>query len=115
MSIVAIRMSAFVNQLMNVHGLTAAAASGIAGNVAVESPKFDHTQKQFGGGPGRGLFQFEGGHLKAYNEFLSRNFLRDSMENQVKYVMENINNGVGFDIGAGNRKILQDAFKNGGP
>lgn len=115
MSIVSNRMIAVANQLQNVHGLSAAAAAGIMGNISVETGgSFDFLQTQFGGGPGRGLFQFEGGHLKAYNEFLGKNLLRDSAENQIKYVMENINNGVGFDIGAGNRKILQDAFKNGG-
>lgn len=115
MSVIANRKIAIANQLQNVLGFSAAATAGIMGNIAVETGgSFDFRQKQFGGGPGRGLFQFEGGHLKAYNEFLARNLLRDSMENQLKYMSENINNGVGFDIGAGNRKLLQDAFKNGG-
>ena len=115
MSVIANRKIAIANQLQNVLGFSAAATAGIMGNIAVETGgSFDFRQKQFGGGPGRGLFQFEGGHLKAYNEFLGRNLLRDSMENQLKYMSENINNGVGFDIGAGNRKILQDALKNGG-
>ena len=73
MSVIANRKIAIANQLQNVLGFSAAATAGIMGNIAVETGgSFDFRQKQFGGGPGRGLFQFEGGHLKAYNEFLAR-------------------------------------------
>jgi len=39
--------------------LTDEEASGIAGSIAVESPKVSPTQRQWGGGPGRGLLQWE--------------------------------------------------------
>ena len=34
-------------------------AAGMAGAIAVESPRVSSTQRQWGGGPGRGLFQHE--------------------------------------------------------
>ena len=108
------RQVAVANELSTKHGLRSEAVAGILGNIDVETGgTFDFTQKQVGGGPGRGLFQFEGGHLSAYRNFLTRNSLRDSASHQIDYVMNNIFDGEGFDIGAGNREILRDAFANG--
>ena len=108
------RQVAVANELSTKHGLRSEAVAGILGNIDVETGgTFDFTQQQVGGGPGRGLFQFEGGHLRAYRNFLTRNSLRDSASHQLDYVMNNIFDGEGFDIGAGNREILRDAFANG--
>lgn len=108
------RQVAVANELSTKHGLRSEAVAGILGNIDVETGgTFDFTQQQVGGGPGRGLFQFEGGHLRDYRNFLTRNSLRDSASHQLDYVMNNIFDGEGFDIGAGNREILRDAFANG--
>ena len=65
------------------------------------------------GGPGRGLFQFEGGHSRAYEDYKKANNLSPSIGAQVSYVLDNIYKGTGFDIGIKNRKDLQNIFATG--
>ena len=67
---------------------------------------------------GYGLFQFTDvkngeGHRTEYFKYLKANDKEDSIESQIDYVIDNINKGIGYDIGAGNRKKLQQIFKTG--
>jgi hypothetical protein len=89
------------------------AIAGILGNIAVETGEtFDYRTSQMGG-PGRGLFQFEGGHSRAYEDYKKANNLSPSIGAQVSYVLDNIYKGTGFDIGIKNRKDLQNIFATG--
>ena len=108
------RQVAVANELSTKHGLRSEAVAGILGNIDVETGgTFDFKIKAAGTEQSFGLFQLNGGHLSAYRNFLTRNSLRDSASHQLDYVMNNIFDGEGFDIGAGNREILRDAFANG--
>ena len=108
------RQVAVANELSTKHGLRSEAVAGILGNIDVETGgTFDFKIKAAGTEQSFGLFQLNGGHLSAYRNFLARNSLRDSASHQLDYVMNNIFDGEGFDIGAGNREILRDAFANG--
>jgi len=90
------------------------AIAGIMGNVSIETGgTFDYRTQQQGGGPGQGLFQFEGGHLQAYEQYKKDKNLTPSTSAQVNYVLDNIYNGVGFDIGAKNRQNLIKVFETG--
>ena len=89
------------------------AIAGILGNIAVETGEtFDYRTSQMGG-PGRGLFQFEGGHSRAYEDYKKANNLSPSIDAQVSYVLDNIYKGTGYDIGIKNRKDLQNIFATG--
>ena len=114
MSLINERIVAIANELSTKHGLCSGAVAGILGNIEVETGgTFDFKIKAAGSEQSFGLFQLNGGHLRAYRNFLTRNSLRDSASHQLDYVMNNIFDGEGFDIGAGNREILRDAFANG--
>ncbi len=100
---------------LKARGLPYAAIAGIMGNIDVETGgSFDYEQKQIKG-PGYGLFQFEGGHKKAYQNYLNKNERQDSEGSQIDYVLDNITKGEGYDIGAGNRKVLLETFKSNSP
>tara|TARA_R100001460_G_C3476650_1_gene167832 strand:+ start:150 stop:683 length:534 start_codon:yes stop_codon:yes gene_type:complete len=100
---------------LKARGLPYAAIAGIMGNIDVETGgSFDYKQKQIKG-PGYGLFQFEGGHKKAYQNYLNKNERQDSEGSQIDYVLDNITKGEGYDIGAGNRKVLLKTFKSNSP
>jgi len=100
---------------LKARGLPYAAIAGIMGNIDVETGgSFDYKQKQIKG-PGYGLFQFEGGHKKAYQNYLNKNERQDSEGSQIDYVLDNITKGEGYDIGAGNRKVLLETFKSNSP
>ncbi len=96
-------------------GFTPNAASGIMGNIGVETRyTYDYTKKQ-DKGPGYGLFQFEGNHMKNYQKFLKDNDAQDSMESQVDYMYDTIY-GEGKnrdDLGYGNAQKIQEVFKSG--
>ncbi len=53
-------------------GLTPAGVAALLGNAGVESAGFS-TGQQFGGGPGRGLFQWEGERRLGFEQFLKDN------------------------------------------
>jgi len=97
-------------------GFTPNAASGIMGNIGVETRyTYDYQKKQEKGGPGYGLFQFEGNHMKNYQKFLKDNDAQDSMESQVDYMYDTIY-GEGKnrdDLGYGNAQKIQEVFKSG--
>jgi len=102
-----------LNSQDDIASLRQEAIAGILGNVAVETgDTFDYRTQQRGG-PGQGLFQFEGGHLRAYEDYKRKNMLQPSINAQVRYMLDNIYNGVGFDIGIANRKKLQEVFEEG--
>lgn len=96
-------------------GFTSNAAAGIMGNIGVETGyTYDYTKKQ-DGGPGYGLFQFEGNHMKNYQNFLKENKVQDSMQSQVDYMYDTIY-GEGKnrdDLGYGNAQKIQEVFKSG--
>ena len=53
------------------------------------------------------------GHRTEYFKYLDTTNKDDSIESQIDYVMDNINKGIGYDIGAGNREKLKEIFKTG--
>ena len=96
------------------------ASAGLLGNISVESPKFlfDQEENTTRKNKGYGLFQFTNnlkneGHRVEYFKYLEKTKKEDSIESQIDYVMDNIYKGIGYNIGAGNRKKLQEVFKNG--
>ena len=101
---------------LSIRELNPSAIAGIMGNIEHETGgSFDFRQKQYEGGPARGLFQFEAGHQTAYQKYLEDNNLRDRPESQIDYVLDNIYSGIGHDLGEENRKDLREVFKSGSP
>jgi len=102
-----------VTDYMKSKGWKQSVINGMLGNIEVESAgSFDFNQKQIGGGKGHGLFQLD--YMKEnYKEFLGINGLSDSMESQIDFVGEIINNDTYHDIGAGNRQKLNTNTFNG--
>jgi len=89
--------------------------AGIMGNISVETGgSFDPTQRQKGG-PGRGLFQMEGGMLNAYNRYIKNNELPNNAETQINFINNVLSGDSVYDIGAGHRKALRKAFASGSP
>ena len=63
---------------------------------------------------GYGLFQFTGGHLSSYLDYLKDTEQKDSPDAQTKFVYANIyNENPPHVIGAGNQKKIQNAFDDG--
>ena len=105
------------------------AIAAIMGNIAIENSKFITNEEEIGDintlknkQRGYGLFQFTDyrdntgkivGHKTEYNKYLSNGNKRDSAQSQVDYVLANIFNGQGHNIGAGNRTNLVGAITNG--
>ena len=86
----------------------------LLGNIDVETGgSFDYQQVEDTSEEekGYGLFQFTGGHLSSYLEYLKDTEQKDSSDAQIKFVYANI-----YDktpphvIGAGNQKKIQEAF-----
>jgi len=50
--------------------------------------------------------------ISEYNKYLKNTNKEDSAESQIDYVLDNIYEGIGYDIGAGNRKKLQKIFQS---
>lgn len=76
---------------------------------------FDPLQKQYGGGPGRGLIQMEGKMLKGYQDYLSKTKSKDSVDSQLNFIGDIMTSGKNYDIGAGNRNKLADAINTNDP
>jgi hypothetical protein len=89
---------------------------GLLGAIDVETGgSFNHLKKQDGGGPGRGLFQFEGKHLSDYNDYLKDNGLTNSGENQIAFVYKNMtmkSSKAPHDLGWRSRGELQGMFNS---
>lgn len=87
-------------------GYGPAAIAGILGNVDVETGgSFDPSQKQYGGGPGHGLFQFD--FMKPYY-FKWLGDREDSIESQIDFMHDMIYGDQQDILGRGNAKKLQD-------
>ena len=100
--------------------LSPEASAALLGNMYAEGGNFAFDQEEVTDrkNKGYGLFQFTDvrdgeGHRTEYFKYLQANDKQDSIESQIDYVMDNINKGIGYDIGAGNRKKLQRIFKTG--
>jgi len=101
--------------------LSPEASAALLGNMYAEGSNFAFDQEEEGvtrKNKGYGIFQFTDvrdgeGHRTEYFKYLKDNDKDDSIESQIDYVMDNINKGIGYDIGAGNRKKLQRIFKTG--
>jgi hypothetical protein len=97
-------------------GYPSESIAAIMGNIAVEAPTFDFTQRESGKkkgiNQGMGLFQYTGGRQKDYARYLRDNDLKDSAPNQMEYFHEQISSTVPdgelpYDAGGLNRKRLQ--------
>lgn len=97
-------------------GYPSESIAAIMGNIAVEAPTFDFTQRESGKkkgiNQGLGLFQYTGGRQKDYARYLRENDLKDSAPNQMEYFHEQISSTVPdgelpYDAGGLNRKRLQ--------
>ena len=95
------------------------ASAAILGNMFAEGDKFNFNQEEntIKKEKGYGLFQFTDvadgkGHRTEYFKYLKNTNKKDSAESQIDYVLDNIYEGIGYDIGAGNRIKLQNIFKN---
>ena len=95
------------------------ASAAILGNMFAEGEKFNFNQEEntTRKRKGYGLFQFTDvadgeGHRTEYFKYLKNTNKKDSAESQIDYVLDNIYEGIGYDIGAGNRIKLQNIFKN---
>lgn len=68
-------------------GLSKPQVLGLLGNIAVETMgSFNPTQKQLGGGPGRGLIQMEVGTTR-YKDFLSKVKNPNNLNDQFDYIL----------------------------
>jgi len=76
------------------------------GNIDVETGgSFDYTQKQYGGGPGYGLFQFD--FMKSYYySWLQSHKFSDSEESQIRFVVATLKGDQTNILGAGNAKRI---------
>ena len=100
--------------------LSPEASAALLGNMYAEGSNFafDQEEKTNRKNKGYGLFQFTDvrdgeGHRTEYFKYLDTTNKDDSIESQIDYVMDNINKGIGYDIGAGNREKLKEIFKTG--
>ena len=112
------------NNIKSIHNyltkrISPEASAAILGNMFAEGEKFNFTEEEITTKErkGYGLFQFTDeakgkGHRTEYNKYLKNTNKEDSAESQIDYVLDNIYEGIGYDIGAGNRKKLQKIFKS---
>tara|TARA_R110001606_G_scaffold312753_1_gene459413 strand:+ start:161 stop:691 length:531 start_codon:yes stop_codon:yes gene_type:complete len=89
----------------------------LLGNIDVETGgtfdfrQIENTTKEQ---KGYGLFQFTGGHLSSYLDYLKDTEQEDSVDAQTKFVYSNIyDKNPPHVIGAGNQKKIQKAFDDG--
>ena len=89
----------------------------LLGNIDVETGgTFDYQQVENTSKEqkGYGLFQFTGGHLSSYLQYLEDTEQEDSADAQIKFVYANIyDKNPPHEIGAGNQKKIQKAFDDG--
>lgn len=86
------------------------AIMAMLGNIDVETDgSFDPMQKQYEGGPGRGLFQFDF-HKKNYAQYLKRKGLENNEDSQVRYVYDSIYGDEKEFLGFGNARKLRTLF-----
>ena len=91
----------------------------LLGNIDVETGgSFDYRQVEDTArqNKGYGLFQFTGGHLTSYLDYLEDTNQEDSADAQTKFVYENIySDDPPHVIGAGNQKKIRKVFEDGSP
>jgi len=114
-----------IRQLLSESGFNDAAIAGIMGNIEVETGgSFDPQQKQYSGGPGRGLFQMESGEgkLDEYQTWLKKTGRQDSDASQIQFFRDTIYDPsgvkdiVGVDVaGFGNAEKLREVFETDDP
>jgi hypothetical protein len=114
-----------IRQLLSKSGFGDAAIAGIMGNIEVETGgSFDPQQKQYSGGPGRGLFQMESGEgkLDEYQTWLKKTGRTDSDASQIQFFRDTIYDPsgvkdiVGVDVaGFGNAEKLREVFETDDP
>ena len=89
----------------------------LLGNIDVETGgTFDFTQIEdtTKDQKGYGLFQFTGGHLSSYYDYLEDTNQTDGMDAQTKFVYANIyDKNPPYEIGAGNQTKIKEAFDDG--
>jgi len=89
----------------------------LLGNIDVETGgTFDFTQIEdtTKDQKGYGLFQFTGGHLSSYYDYLKDTNQKDGMDAQTKFVYANIyDKNPPHVIGAGNQTKIKNAFDDG--
>ena len=104
------------------------ASAALLGNIYAENDTFRFDREEEGdinklkdGERGYGIFQFTNyknkkgeivGHRKEYFNYLENTGKKDSIQSQIDYVLDNIYNGVGFNIGDKNRERLRESSKN---
>ena len=90
--------------------------AGIMGNIQHETGgSFDWAQKQYGGGPGRGLLQMEGDMLKAYQEYLKKNKVSDGAYSQIDFLESILKSKDDYQVGDGHLKQLKRTAMTGNP
>ena len=110
-----INFNEFQNAVQKYFGKNPVIESAIYGNSDVETGgSFSYKQKQYGNGPGIGLFQFDF-HKPHYRKFLKEEGLSDSTDSQVRYVFENIYGKKKDVLGAGNAARLRRSFQSDDP
>jgi hypothetical protein len=85
-----------LNAYLQGYGIPSMHAAGIVANVERESGGFLISRKQFEGGPGRGLFQFEGTRLTAMKKYMKDNYGNENewetnWKAQVDFLMQETN------------------------
>jgi hypothetical protein len=114
-----------IRQLLSESGFGDTAIAGIMGNIEVETGgSFNPQQKQYSGGPGRGLFQMESGagKLDEYQTWLKKTGRQDSDASQIQFFRDTIYDPsgvkdiVGVDVaGFGNAEKLREVFETDDP
>lgn len=101
---------------LKAQGYPSEVISGMMGNISVETgDTYNPNQKQYGGGPGRGLFQMEGKMLNAYNSYIKKTGLPNTVETQLGFMNDVLTSNKNYDIGEGNRARLKRIFEVGTP
>lgn len=89
----------------------------LLGNIDVETGStfdFRQLEKTSRENKGYGLFQFTGGHLSSYMQYLEDTDQEDSADAQARFVYENIySDNPPHVIGAGNQRKIRQAFDSG--
>ena len=105
-----------VINILKAQGYPSDVIAGIMGNIEVETGgSYDPSQKQYEGGPGRGLFQMEGKMLDAFNAYLRNTRLPNTAETQLGFMRDILTSNKNYEIGEGNRTRLQRIFEVGTP
>jgi hypothetical protein len=102
------------------HGYSDKTVAAIMANMKQEQSRFDYTDDS-GSKKAVGVFQLLGSKLKAYKDYLKEYNLKDSMENQIDYMVATVEDNYKGEIpdkyqliGHGNTRELRNSFDNDG-